>query len=100
MSRRSFYTLLIVAIAALLAGGLFSRWIVVERGLSGPQLKSRIEAEASRVLQRSVTIESIDWHRWPHWNVVGRNVRLWSDTSHHRLLFEMPSVEVHLTLLS
>jgi len=100
MSRRTLYTRIAGAVAALFIGGLISGWFLVERMLSGPELKPRIEAAASQFLLRPLTIGDLEWRRWPKWKIIGRDVRLWEDPGKRRLLAESLRVEVDLTLLS
>ncbi len=100
MTRRTLYTRVVILAAFIFVGALVSSWFLVERLISGPVIKLRIEAAASKFLQHPLTIGDLKWHRWPKWNLVGQDVRLWEDSSKTKLLFELSSLEAHLSLLS
>jgi uncharacterized protein YhdP len=100
MGSRRLLKYALVSAAALAAAGALALAIFVDREASAPELKPRIEAAASDFLGRPVTIESIEWRRWPRAALVGRNVRLYEDPLKARVLVEAPGVEARLALVS
>jgi len=99
LPRLSFKFFVCIA-AVLLAVAVVFTWIKIDRMLSAPELKKRVETASSEFLQRPLTIERLEWHPWPHWTLTGRNVRLWEDDARKRTIVFSPTVEVHLALLS
>ena len=96
----SFRAILIAAVAVLVLGLLAASWITLERVVTLPSFKTWVEAEISGALMRPVTIEKIEWDRWPSTVLIGRNVRLWEDSSKQRFMLESPALMVDLSFSS
>ena len=100
MGPRRILKIALLSAAALFAAGSIALWAFIEREASAPELKPRIEEAASGFLGRPVTIEALEWRRWPSAMLVGRNVRLYEDPFKKRLVVDAPVVEARLALVS
>jgi uncharacterized protein involved in outer membrane biogenesis len=83
-----------------IVGGLAISWFLVDRAVSSPGFKTRLETAASDYLQRPLTITELEWQSWPRWVLVGNEVTLWEASDRQKPLIDAPHVEAHLTLLS
>jgi hypothetical protein len=97
---RRFLKAALLSFVALLMAGLLALWVFIDREASAPELKPRIEAAATEFFGRPLTIDALEWRRWPDATLVGRNVRLYEDSGKRRLLADAPIVEAHLAVLS
>lgn len=95
-SFKRFFILSVLSFLLTLMGAV----LIFSRVASAPLLKHRIETAASRFLGSPLTIESIEWQWGARWGLIGRNVRLWENSSQNRFLLEAPRVEARVTLLS
>ena len=100
MGRRRFLKFALLTAAALFAAGVIALSVIIDRTATGPGLKPRIEEAASNFLGRPVTIETLEWRRWPAAMLVGTDVRLYEDPLKRRLMVDAPIVEARVAALS
>jgi hypothetical protein len=100
MNARSAVKIIGLSAVGLLAAGLITAAVLIDRAATAPELKPRIESAASAFLGRPLTIDSLEWRRWPSAQLVARGVRLYEDPLKARVLIEAPSVEAQVALLS
>ena len=100
MYRQASFKAMVVAVAALFAGGLIADWAIVGRIVSTQAVKARVELLISQALLRPVTIEKMEMARWPSQALVGKNVRLWEDSSKQSFMLESPAIMVDLSFSS
>jgi uncharacterized protein YhdP len=100
MGRRRFLKLVFLSAAALLAGGVLALGVFIDRAASAPELRPRIEEAASVFLGRLVTIDSLEWRRWPRARLVAKNFRVYDDPLKRQLLVDAPVVEARVAVLS
>ena len=97
---RRFIKVALLSAAALIAAGAVALGVFIDREASAPELKPRIEEAASEFLGRPMTIETLEWRRWPNAMLIGTNVRLYEDNLKTRLLVDAPVVEARIAVLS
>lgn len=97
---RRFIKVALLSAAALIAAAALALALFIDREASAPELKPRIEQSVSEYLGRPMTIEHLEWRRWPNAMLIGRNVRFYEDPAKTRLVVEAPIVEARLALLS
>lgn len=85
--------------AALGAAGLGALAWYVDRALSAPDLKPRIEKATSDYLGRPVTIDSLEWRR-KLGVLVGKGFKVYDDPARTLVIVDSPVVEAHISLLS
>lgn len=100
MDRRRKLKLAFLSAAAMIAGGAVVVAVFIDRTASAPSLRPRIEKAASAFLGRPLTIDALEWRRWPGAMLVAKNVRLYEDPLRQRLLAEAPAVEARVSVLS
>lgn len=84
---------------AVLAAGLGALGLYVDRALSAPDLKPRLEKATSEYLGRPVTIDSLElWRR--RGLLLAKGFKVYEDPARTRLLVDSPAVEAHIALLS
>lgn len=75
-------------------------YIFIGREASPDRLKPRVEEAASGFLGRPLTIDALEWRRWPRTALIGTGVRLYEDAEKTRVMVESPRVEARVTLIS
>jgi hypothetical protein len=99
MKRRGLLKRALLSAAVLIAAGLGGLALYVDRALSAPDLKPRIEKAATEFLGRPATLDSLAWRRGLG-ALVGGGFRVYDDEARTRLLVDCPVVEAHIALLS
>jgi uncharacterized protein involved in outer membrane biogenesis len=85
--------------AALVAAVLAALALWIDRALSAPDLKPRIESAAGNFLGRPVTIDGLQWKRLPG-VLIGTGFKVYDDGARSRLLVDSPVVEADISILS
>ncbi|HXT00286.1 MAG TPA: AsmA-like C-terminal region-containing protein [Elusimicrobiota bacterium] len=99
MERRRILKFTLLFFAVLIAAGAGGLAFLIDRALSAPGLKPRIERAAAEFLGRPVTIDSLEWRR-KLGVLVGSGFKVYDDETRTRLLVDSPTVEAHVALLS